>query len=238
MRISSLIMEKQKTIRRGKMRKRKRKISAIFLSIMMIFSTMNVMVFADENSEQEESERIYIVEDDFEDKEPETAVEDFPEFDNYSVIDPWNKDETVKSFPRVVEDPLGENGNVMFVEDLGDSAVAVTKDIPRQEEPFTVELDFMTQEFGHATKALRILDGSTVAAEVELRNIDGKDVLGYSIPGGHEILDDDFQVDEWYNIKLLVEDRKSTRLNSSHVAISYAVFCLKKKKIYTTTIYI
>src|SRR5207253_10030612 len=27
-----------------------------------------------------------------------------------------------------------------------------------------------------------------------------------------------------------VRDRKSTRLNSSHVAISYAVFCLKKKK--------
>src|SRR5207253_11073625 len=26
-----------------------------------------------------------------------------------------------------------------------------------------------------------------------------------------------------------LEDRKSTRLNSSHVAISYAVFCLKKK---------
>src|SRR5690625_5609038 len=29
--------------------------------------------------------------------------------------------------------------------------------------------------------------------------------------------------------KILAEDRKSTRLNSSHVAISYAVFCLKKK---------
>src|SRR5690606_40058854 len=28
-------------------------------------------------------------------------------------------------------------------------------------------------------------------------------------------------------------DRKSTRLNSSHVKISYAVFCLKKKKNYT-----
>src|SRR5699024_12103454 len=27
-----------------------------------------------------------------------------------------------------------------------------------------------------------------------------------------------------------VKDRKSTRLNSSHVSISYAVFCLKKKK--------
>src|SRR5436309_11372340 len=30
-------------------------------------------------------------------------------------------------------------------------------------------------------------------------------------------------------------DRKSTRLNSSHVKISYAVFCLKKKKIQTVT---
>src|SRR5437667_3033724 len=28
----------------------------------------------------------------------------------------------------------------------------------------------------------------------------------------------------------LEEDRKSTRLNSSHITISYAVFCLKKKK--------
>src|SRR2546426_7613045 len=28
-------------------------------------------------------------------------------------------------------------------------------------------------------------------------------------------------------------DRKSTRLNSSHLVISYAVFCLKKKKSYT-----
>src|SRR5437868_9371983 len=32
-------------------------------------------------------------------------------------------------------------------------------------------------------------------------------------------------------------DRKSTRLNSSHVSISYAVFCLKKKKIYVTNRY-
>src|SRR3712207_7870711 len=30
--------------------------------------------------------------------------------------------------------------------------------------------------------------------------------------------------------ELLARDRKSTRLNSSHANISYAVFCLKKKK--------
>src|SRR5438876_8180069 len=36
--------------------------------------------------------------------------------------------------------------------------------------------------------------------------------------------------------RLLVhQDRKSTRLNSSHPSISYAVFCLKKKKIYKIT---
>src|SRR5207249_9949786 len=31
------------------------------------------------------------------------------------------------------------------------------------------------------------------------------------------------------SLDLYVRDRKSTRLNSSHVSISYAVFCLKKK---------
>src|SRR5438034_6010413 len=31
-------------------------------------------------------------------------------------------------------------------------------------------------------------------------------------------------------VVVLVEDRKSTRLNSSHTVTSYAVFCLKKKK--------
>src|SRR5438045_6344961 len=33
-----------------------------------------------------------------------------------------------------------------------------------------------------------------------------------------------------WNLYLSKRDRKSTRLNSSHLGISYAVFCLKKKK--------
>src|SRR5689334_23955457 len=32
---------------------------------------------------------------------------------------------------------------------------------------------------------------------------------------------------------VVARDRKSTRLNSSHSSISYAVFCLKKKNVYT-----
>src|SRR5437773_8305384 len=36
-----------------------------------------------------------------------------------------------------------------------------------------------------------------------------------------------------YSILSILLDRKSTRLNSSHITISYAVFCLKKKKTKT-----
>src|SRR5438874_10313621 len=40
------------------------------------------------------------------------------------------------------------------------------------------------------------------------------------------------------NDLLTKTDRKSTRLNSSHVEISYAVFCLKKKKQMDTYLYL
>src|SRR5256885_5065795 len=44
------------------------------------------------------------------------------------------------------------------------------------------------------------------------------EAAGRALDRGHDLLE------------LLVLDRKSTRLNSSHLVISYAVFCLKKKK--------
>src|SRR5262252_9581959 len=49
-------------------------------------------------------------------------------------------------------------------------------------------------------------------------------------------VDDALQVLQIVDVHSKVDpDRKSTRLNSSHTVISYAVFCLKKKKKYTTT---
>src|SRR5690606_41699375 len=56
------------------------------------------------------------------------------------------------------------------------------------------------------------------AAQAAFDCLFGLDVLGplYRAPGVEEIR--------------VNRDRKSTRLNSSHVKISYAVFCLKKKK--------
>src|SRR3712207_7552961 len=44
------------------------------------------------------------------------------------------------------------------------------------------------------------------------------------------------QVDDPAAVGHLARDRKSTRLNSSHANISYAVFCLKKKKYKNNTI--
>src|SRR5689334_23999064 len=41
-----------------------------------------------------------------------------------------------------------------------------------------------------------------------------------------------FHHDLWTSVTEISPDRKSTRLNSSHSSISYAVFCLKKKKKY------
>src|SRR2546430_8323429 len=48
-------------------------------------------------------------------------------------------------------------------------------------------------------------------------------------PGG-ELLNTDL-IEDYIGFESIKGDRKSTRLNSSHSQISYAVFCLKKKKL-------
>src|SRR3712207_7487190 len=53
------------------------------------------------------------------------------------------------------------------------------------------------------------------------------------LPGdgiGPEVIGEALRVLEALRLPLEFIDRKSTRLNSSHANISYAVFCLKKKK--------
>src|SRR5436190_14594889 len=45
-----------------------------------------------------------------------------------------------------------------------------------------------------------------------------------------EVFETDFAKCRELHEAVIVGDRKSTRLNSSHTVISYAVFCLKKKK--------
>src|SRR5207249_6979887 len=54
--------------------------------------------------------------------------------------------------------------------------------------------------------------------------------VAWSAKGGPHDGDDSTARSRGGSRERSAEDRKSTRLNSSHVSISYAVFCLKKKK--------
>src|SRR5690554_7167121 len=74
--------------------------------------------------------------------------------------------------------------------------------------------------------------------DLGFRNLFGGQVLGQSLSAAIQTLNAPTWVPHSLHAYFLrpgnvddsVEDRKSTRLNSSHVRISYAVFCLKKKK--------
>src|SRR5690606_4725986 len=82
-----------------------------------------------------------------------------------------------------------------------------------------VNLLFFPQHFlGLAGMPRRIPDYSTQFADWNLVSSIGAFVFGFS------------QLLFAYIVIKTIRDRKSTRLNSSHVKISYAVFCLKKKK--------
>src|SRR5207244_9623519 len=84
---------------------------------------------------------------------------------------------------------------------------------------------------------------SYVPAEVRLRREQRGAVEGRSLPGvlapqpqqpgDHHGEDHQDQPRPLGELGDGEQDRKSTRLNSSHQIISYAVFCLKKKKITT-----
>src|SRR5690606_40433060 len=89
---------------------------------------------------------------------------------------------------------------------------------------------------------MQVLRHRRVRAEVDLL-VDGADALALRLEragrgdrapvqfhgAGVGALDPGEQLDQ-RRLAGAVLDRKSTRLNSSHVKISYAVFCLKKKK--------
>src|SRR5690625_5673334 len=58
---------------------------------------------------------------------------------------------------------------------------------------------------------------------------DALPIFGIAVVESIQIIFHSLGADSAGDLLIVPEDRKSTRLNSSHVAISYAVFCLKKK---------
>src|SRR5207245_8704716 len=57
-----------------------------------------------------------------------------------------------------------------------------------------------------------------------------KALVDFGFPVGPMQLLDEVGIDVGAKVAHIMQDRKSTRLNSSHGSISYAVFCLKKKQ--------
>src|SRR2546427_5905325 len=83
-------------------------------------------------------------------------------------------------------------------------------------------------------RAVSVARGTTVRDAVAVLDRELAELLGsgaaYVTDGVGRPVDGGDPVGEGGAILRVVVDRKSTRLNSSHSQISYAVFCLKKKK--------
>src|SRR5690625_5619564 len=88
--------------------------------------------------------------------------------------------------------------------------------LPQDTIPFRSVKIYITQRSIKRTSSALFVSRSVPGFRV---SITGKP---YKLPGDHPIR-------SLLLLKTSDSDRKSTRLNSSHVAISYAVFCLKKK---------
>src|SRR5690606_39439673 len=83
-------------------------------------------------------------------------------------------------------------------------------------------------QIAHAHRAKLLADHSVTGAEIEDSQRRGGHVVALQL--FLQQLADDVGGTAIENVVEQLLDRKSTRLNSSHVKISYAVFCLKKKK--------
>src|SRR5690554_7382983 len=72
--------------------------------------------------------------------------------------------------------------------------------------------------WNHQSEAGRLVQTGVYLADIDLRLSYDGDII-------YQSQKNEKHIEAWG----LLRDRKSTRLNSSHVRISYAVFCLKKK---------
>src|SRR5690625_6878416 len=109
----------------------------------------------------------------------------------------------------------GKYGQVLTLGDLDDETLGVAT------QPF--QIDLATRGIEHAAIKIIVHPESDQVVNDAALIIEHAAVDGLALFGGA------VNVVGQHALEKLARDRKSTRLNSSHVAISYAVFCLKKK---------
>src|SRR5256885_2684501 len=83
------------------------------------------------------------------------------------------------------------------------------------------------------TALRRIQESEAMGLRVVVNKEDKRECLVMTLPAKE--IPPEIQAERETVRKILTRDRKSTRLNSSHLVISYAVFCLKKKKHVTAS---
>src|SRR3712207_8010443 len=83
--------------------------------------------------------------------------------------------------------------------------------------------------FKHRLASANIRLAAHVAKRFRHHSLSYADLLQEAVCGLMQAIDR-FDVSHGTRLATYATDRKSTRLNSSHANISYAVFCLKKKK--------
>src|SRR5699024_9995039 len=151
----------------------------------------------------------------------------------------WN--ETVKSL--TLEDVIGEiidlelDRRAISILDIGFEHVFSEKNIARGHHLFaqanSLAVAVIDDELALTVQAtiefsLQVKQGERVVAKAEVEEINDH---GYTIVHVNSFVDHVNVFKGTFYMYRSAEDRKSTRLNSSHVSISYAVFCLKKKII-------
>src|SRR2546430_13418212 len=114
-----------------------------------------------------------------------------------------------RAFPGVTED-IKWGSDLVF--SVGEKMFAVVN----TERPHTVAFKCTPEMFAELTERDGIIPAPYMARNLWVQERSVGEVLDR-----RELAD---------LLKTIEEDRKSTRLNSSHSQISYAVFCLKKKK--------
>src|SRR5437879_12039634 len=107
----------------------------------------------------------------------------------------------------------------------------MTRSLSTQESKVVLALTERGQREAMRAEIVDLLGGSTKAADHVIESLRRKGWLERATWGQYLLIPPEQGPDALGNSNLLAlaRDRKSTRLNSSHRCISYAVFCLKKK---------
>src|SRR5690606_39505607 len=123
-----------------------------------------------------------------------------------------NKDEKINTLIELNEELENYFGNTIIPQLFVDAKLILRKFTPPAMKQFKLKQENLGRPLAEVVDNFRF---PTIIDNIK-QVIDTREILE------KEIQTTDMK---WYQI-----DRKSTRLNSSHVKISYAVFCLKKKK--------